>query len=459
MSGDRQDVPASGVLGHEDAPTATRAWQPGRDLLVWLIFAVYFGLAVGSSYVHELGHGPDETSRHFPYVEWLARNRCLPPADPNVECGALELHPPVYYLLLTPVYDAASPYGRRAALRALRWTSPFLVLLVLLLWFRVIRNACAGERRTTLFAFALTAWWPNLFVDAGMLNNDVGALLVIAILLYLAVFEHYASRSLFSAGLWGAFAGIGGLVKASVLVSAVPIIAVALIWQHGGRFWKDGRFWSRGLLAAAACVGICGWWYLRNLELHGSFTCITRDMGFCLIPPGLTNFEALMAGLVGPLVLRAVNGLWVSVFAGAVWFPDWSHPVVYGALRVLTALGIIGVGLGVYRLYSGRARLAPGQAAAIVLPAVGFGAMYLSDIWTSVFVHAGFYQGGRYLLISLPGLTIPFALGLKQFLPRRLQTALMVLVVMFFFVLNLLVWYHIITYWNPYVLSQGGRFE
>ncbi len=433
------------------------AWAPRRDPLVWAILAVYFALAVTYSYVMELGYGPDETTRHYPYVKWLANQRCLPPADPNVDCGPLELHPPLYYLLLTPVYVAATSFGNRAALRALRWTSPFLILAALLLWLAVIRKACADDRRTTLFAFALTAWWPNLFVDAGALNNDVGAIVASAALLYLICVRQWRSRSWASAVLWGAVVGLGGLIKSSVLTSCVPVIAVALLWQHGKRFYADGRFWIRALLAAAACLALCQWWYLRNLELHGSLVPIPH--GYCLIPAGVTKLEALESGLVGELFLRAVNGLWVSVFAGAVWFPDWSHPAVYGALRLLTALGLVGLAVGVYRLIKGRAYFADGQAAAIVIPSVGFAAIYLSAIWVAIFVHAGLYQGGRYLMTFLPGLTIPFALGLKQLFPRRFRTALMVIVAVFFLALNVLVWYHLITYWNPYVLSTSGRFE
>jgi len=438
-------------------PSMTENWLPRKDPMVWAIAAVYLALAITYGYVMELGYGPDETSRHYPYIEWLANEGTLPPADPNEDCGAIELHPPLYYFVLTPVYAVAHSYGDRAALRALRWTSPFFVLLTLLLWFPVIRRACGDDRRTSLFAFALTAWWPNLFVPAGTLNNDVGTLVLCALLLYLVSVKQWASRSLASAALWGALTGVGALIKSSALTVCVPVIAVALVWQHGRRFWADGRFWTRGLVSAAACVVVCAWWYLRNLQLHGAF--IPVPGGYCLIPDALTKFDALITGYVGTLLLRAVNGLWVSVFAGAVWFPDWTHPVVYGILRVLTALGLVGVVVGLWRVLSRRVRLTGGRAEAIILSAAGFGAIYLSCIWVSIFVHAGVYQGGRYLLPFLPGLTMPFALGLKQLFPERMRTPMMVIVALAFLSLNFLAWYHLWTYWNPFVLGTAGRFE
>ncbi len=433
------------------------AWDPRRDRLLWAILIVYMGLAITHSYVMELGYGPDETSRHYPYIQWLATEHTLPPADPTEDCGPIELHPPLYYTALLPVYLAAKPFGDRAALRALRWTSPFLILATLLLWFPVIRRACGGRRKASLFAFALTAWWPNLFVAAGTFNNDVGTLLVSALLLYLVVIRQWDDRSLWSAGLWGLVIGIGALVKSSVLTVGMPVVAMAILWQHGRRCWADGRFWTRGLVAAGTCVASCGWWYLRNLELHGSF--IPVPHGYCLIPHYLTKLEALMAGYVGPLFFRAVNGQWVSVFAGAVWFPDWTHGVVYTALRVLTVLGVLGVLIGIARLVRRVVRMGPEQTRALLLSCAGFGAIYLSCIWVSIFVHAGVYQGGRYLLPFLPGLTIPLTLGLRQICPRPLRGLLAIIVLLFLLGLSALTWYHLSTYWNPYVLSTSGRFE
>ncbi len=437
----------------------TPAWNPRRDPLVWVILGVYMALAIASSFIHELGYAADETSRHLPYVEWLYHEHTLPPNDPTVEAGPLELHPPLYYALLAPLYGLMEPYGQRAALRALRLTSPPLILIVLLLWFAVIRKACANDRRASLAVLAVTAWWPNLFVDASMLTNDVGTLLTLSILLYLITVRHWERRDLASAVIWGALVGVGGLVKTSVPVAGAPLIGIALVWQHGRRFYRDGRFYTRALLAAAACIAICGWWFARNLELHGSLTGITVAMGFRPIPEAISNFEAVMYGMVWPLVLRAINGLWVSVFAGAVWFPDWSHPVVYTLLRIVTVAGIAGVLIGIWRLAKGRVRFAEGQAPALLLPIAGFAVLYLSDIYVSTFIHMGFYQGGRYLLPFLPGLTLPLVLGIRRLVPERRRVPATVALAVLMLLLNFLAWYHIITYWNPYVVRTAGRFH
>jgi hypothetical protein len=438
-------------------PSPAPRWRPASDPLFLLIVGLYLALAVGYSFVMELGFAPDETTRHYPYVQWLAAHRTLPPPDLSGDVGPLNLHPPLYYVALTPVYLAAHPYGNRAALQALRLTSPFLILAALLLWFACIRKACADDRATTLGVFALTAWWPNLYVDAGALNNDVGAILVSSFLLYLVSVRHWDSRSLMSAAIWGLVVGLGALTKSSVLTVCLPVVAVALVWQHGRRFYADGRFWTRGLLFSAVLIATCAWWYLRNLEFYHALVPVPQ--GYSPIPPGIGKLDALMFGMAGPLVMRAVNGLWVSVFAGAVWFPDWTHPVVYGLLRVVSVAGIIGAVVGLWRLAKGRMRLAGGQLVAIVLPVVGFAAIYLSTVWVAVFVHAGVYQGGRYLMPFLPGLTIPLSVGLRQLVPTTRRADLAAAVAVFFLALNFLVWYHLITYWNPFVLGTAGRFH
>ena len=446
---DGPDAPARG-----DPPT----WVPRRDPFAWVIVPIYLALAIATSYIHELGYAADETSRHLPYVEWLAHEWRLPPNDPTAEAGPLELHPPLYYLALTPVYLAAEPFGRRAALRALRWTSPFLVGLALLWWFGVIRRACREDRRTTLFTFALTAWWPNLFADASMLTNDVGALLASSALLYLVAVRGWESRRIRSAALWGLVIGIGGLAKASVPVATVPVVVVALVWQHGRRFWGDRRFWARLVACGAVCVLVCGWWYVRSEMLQGSLTGITTRLGYAPIPPGMGLAEAWSSGLVALLLWRAIQGMWMSVFTGVVWLPPWSRPTAYGGLLLLTLAATLGIVLRLRRR-SPDAPLNGSRLPAIILPAVGFGAILLADIYVSVFVHAGFYQGGRYLLPFLPGLTIPLALGLRRVIPQRVLTGAFGAVLVFWLVLTFLAWYYVYTHWNPYVLSTAGPFR
>ncbi len=439
--GSPETASASGP-GHE-------AYHPLRDRLVWLILLVYLALAITYSYVMLLGQAPDESDRHFPYVRWLAHTWALPSDDPAVTGGNLELHPPLYYLLLTPLYLASEQFGDMAAMRVLRWTSPFVVLAALLLWLQIIWHACGRQRRSFLFIFALTAWWPNLFVDAGAITNDVGAILASVVLLYLVAVKYWHDRTVKVALLLGVVAGLGALMKASTMPPSFTILAVALIWQHGRRFYRDGDFWMRGLALAAAFLAVCGWWYLRNYEIYGALTPFPQ--GYRGIPYALSNWEGVLYGYAGPLLVRGLNGLWASAFAGIVWFPDSTHPVIYNVLRLLSVLAAIGLIIAIRRWRKGELTIAADQAPALALACVGFATLWLSALWMAVFVHMAWYQGGRYLLLYLPGLVLPLGLGLHE-LFRRLRSPMPYLVTLCWFVfLSFVAWYHIWTYHNPIV--------
>ncbi len=438
-SGDTQKDELTGQSGNPYRP----------DRVVWGIVAVYMILAVTYSYVMLLGQAADETNRHYAYVRWLAETWQLPIDDPEVTHGNLELHPPLYYFLLTPVYLLAHSGGDAVAMRALRWTSPFIVLVGLLLWMQVIWRACGGRRRPFLLAFALTAWWPNLFVEASAITNDAGALTASALLLYLIAVRWWDDRSLRSTSIYGVIAGLAALMKASTIPTSIVLIAVALVWQHGKRFYSKRDFWVRAGVAAAAFVVVCGWWYWRNIQMYGALTPFA--VGYRGIPEGISNWQAISYGLAGPLALRAVNGLWASVFAGMVWFPDSTHMVIYTILRIITIAGIVGVIVGIIRMRAGEAKMAHGQAQALILASVGFATLWLASIWMATFVHMGWYQGGRYLLLALPGLTIPLALGLDQLFQRMRSSVPYGLILTFFIVLSPIAWYHIATFWNPQV--------
>lgn len=426
-------------------------YQPLRDRVVWAILLVHLALALTYNFTMALGHAPDESNRHFPYVRFLATHWQLPVGDPQAEGGFLDIHPPLYYLLLTPVYLATEGFGERVALRALRLTSPPLILLTLLLWLPVLHRACGGRRGPTLFAFALTAWWPHLFVPAGALNNDVGLLVMSSLLVYLIVARGWEQRTLQSAALWGIVVGLGTLMKTSALPPGLLIIGVALLLQHGRAWYRQGAFWGRLGIAVAAAALVCGWWLGRNYLLYGQLSPMPPMPP---IPEGVSKLEALFMGMVGPLVLRAINGLWASVWAQMGWFHPTAEPYVYWGLRLITVLAV----LGWVKLLLGRRlkSVAWSEHAGLVLPLVGFGSLLGMAIYISTFLHMGVFQGGRYLLPFLPGLTAFLTLGLSSIIPPKARLLLALATLAFILSLSPLAWYRLITYWNPFVAGKLG---
>jgi len=271
-----------------------------------------------------------------------------------------------------------------------------------------------------------------------------------AVLLYLVSIRLWHDRTVKTALLLGALAGVGALMKASTIATAFGVLGVALVWQHGKRFLRDADFWLRGLAMAAAFLAVCGWWYARNYELYGAFTPFPR--GYRPIELyGLSNWEAIRYGKVWAPLADALNGLWASSFAGMVWFPDGTHVVIYNLLRLICVLSAIGVILGIVRWRRGEVVMSQERLRTLALACVGFGTLWLSAVWMAVFVHKGVYQGGRYLMLYLPGLVLPLGLGLHE-LYRRMKSPVPYLVTMaFFLLLSAVAWYHIWTYHNPIV--------
>lgn len=435
-----------------EAGATPAAWNPLRDRAVWAILLVYLVLAITYNFTMALGYAPDEQSRHYPYVRFLATERALPVGDEGTEGGYLDIHPPLYYALLTPIYLIFHSQGDYVTLRALRLTSPPLVFLALLLWLPVIAKACGHRRGPTLFAFALTAWWPHLFVPAGALNNDVGVIVMSALLLYLVAVRDWGSRTVGSAALWGAVVGLGTLMKTSAFPPGIVLIGAALLLQHGRRWYADGRFWTRLACGLGVAVAVCGWWLARNVQLYGQLSPVPVPDFAMPIPEGVSKLEALFMGLLGPLALRAINGLWASVWAQMGWFDPVVEPVVYTVLRLVTALAVAG---WIWVLIRRRREL-PSLVSqpALVLAMLGFGLLLAAALYISIFVHLGVFQGGRYLLPFLPGLTIFLTLGLRAIVPPRARLPLAIVFLAFFLGLSPVAWYRLITYWNPFVLGK-----
>lgn len=83
-------------------------WVPHKDPVIRFILALHLAYALAFSFVMELGHAPDELSRHYPYVRFLAHNWRLPVGDPGTEGGASRHSPPP---VLRP-FDSGLPADR-----------------------------------------------------------------------------------------------------------------------------------------------------------------------------------------------------------------------------------------------------------------------------------------------------------------------------------------------------------
>ncbi len=271
---DRTRPHCDGDAGPQAVRAGENVAEAARPPLQWMLATVVFML--GLYFVHaqpvdmggpEARLSPPDESAHVAYLEELCATRRLPVFRSGH--GNYEAHqPPLYYLLAAPLYAAAAPLGKRAAVLALRTLNcAVAAATVLVLWelaALLFPTQVAGRVLTTLIA----ALWPARLAAVAAVSNDalseLAATAALLALARLAARELRAERA-FIAGLW---VGIAMLVKSSTLpLLAVGMAAVYVAWKREGKPEVDFVKAAGAMLAGFALVW--GWWGVRNTMLYG----------------------------------------------------------------------------------------------------------------------------------------------------------------------------------------------
>lgn len=241
------------------------------------LIGVYVALAAALAFTQpmDLGGGertalrlsPPDESAHVAYFEELTTTWRLPLFTSGT--GNYEAHqPPLYYLVLAPVYLAAAAAGKAAAVLALRLAGVVLGAVSILLVWRLALLAFAAQPLPALVATAIAVLWPARLLACASAGNDPAAELT-SLLALLALCRltqtRTARRGVFLAGL---LVGLAMLVKSS----ALPLVLVGLlaVYLSARRAQVPDR---ELLLASAAFLGgvvlLFGPWGVRNTVLYG----------------------------------------------------------------------------------------------------------------------------------------------------------------------------------------------
>jgi hypothetical protein len=187
-------------------------------------------------------------------------------------------HPPLYYLVLAPVYVATRHLSWSLHLGALRLASYLLAWTALV----VGAYACAttapalfgGGRAAPQWAMLGIATWPILlpswFPEMARLGNDSLTALLLAGTWLVVARALGTGLSLPRALALGALLGLGCLTKAFFVPISVGLLGFGLV-----RAWPLRK--RRVLVATAlrlavvvlVAVGIAGWWYVENWRRYG----------------------------------------------------------------------------------------------------------------------------------------------------------------------------------------------
>ncbi len=393
--------------------------RPRIDPRLGVILALYFGLGSLFAWQTPPWQAPDEPA-HYNYVRHLAEGRGLPelrPGDwdaayldflkanrfpPGADIGPIryEFHqPPLYYLLLAPIYLAAG-----GSLPALRLVSLAVGALAVVGVYLVGRRLFPAEPGIALGAAGVAAALPQNLAVLASVNNDALAEAVASGLLAWGVAGLTGRRTWGWALAGGLLAGLGLLTKTTVY----PLVglAVLLTLVPGPKADGPGRLKTFAAVAGLALL-LGGWWFLRNAAVYGGLDIFGLGRHDQVVV-GQPRTGPLSARLLLDWSLTAFRSFWLQLGWMGVPAEDW----VYGLLAAVTLLGL--GGLVLLARDSGPTRPAPaavwlGLAAALV--AAQFAAYNLQ-----------FYQPqGRYLFPAMAVWAVGLAAGFRRALAPELR--------------------------------------
>ncbi len=414
---------------------------PTPRLLLAIILLAYFVLGALFAVYTPSWQAPDEPA-HYNYVRYVAEKGRFPvlhmgdyphayleqikaarfPEDMSIEPIRYEFHqPPLYYALLAPLYGLAG--GR---LVVLRLVSVVLGAGIVLLAYAIGRRIWPANPALALVAAAFVAFLPQHLATVSQVGNDVLAELLLAAVLYalLRRMAEDASRRGAGAGeprkgpdasrlkpavALGFLLGLILITKTTAYI-AVPLAAIALIWQ-----WRQERANGRDVMAQGAAAFVPAAlialpWYARNIAVYGWPDFL-----------GLQRHDAIVVGQLRTADFIAQNG-WPAYWQRAAewtfksfwgvfgWLGVWLDSRVYFALALLSGLMVFGVA---WRIAGWRSRnvgrqagMAAGRGPAILLVSALF--TCLAYVWynTQFLQHQG-----RYLFTALVPIALAWSAG------------------------------------------------
>ncbi len=184
------------------------------------------------------------------------------------------MHPPLYYLLMAPVYKLTG--GLSIGHRVL-WMRLATVIIACssLVFFRLAWRAATSEaQRRLALGVALVALTPSLVLDIARLGNDALGMPIASALFWQLLALRTSRRPWLTVVIIGVLLGLGCLTK-GFFVAFAPgvIVAVAVIGRHHSR---RRTVLAQCALMALICIAIAGWWHVRSYRIYGLWM-VTND--------------------------------------------------------------------------------------------------------------------------------------------------------------------------------------
>ena len=182
-------------------------------------------------------------------------------------------HPPLYYLVMTPVYWLTDGQSIEGQLYILRLAAIPFGMLTVLFAYLTVRTLFPRDRFLAMTVPAFVAFQPQITYESSMLNNDILAIAFTSAVVYFIAYGLKHRFPIRTVLLIGFFYGLAVLSKNTSLTTGA-IVAFAMIFGLGVRNWRE--WLPKGVLAAGV-TGLMIWpWYLYMYRTYGDFTGLAR---------------------------------------------------------------------------------------------------------------------------------------------------------------------------------------
>ncbi len=182
-------------------------------------------------------------------------------------------HPPLYYLLMTPLFWVSQDASLETQLYLLRLAAIPFGLITVLFAYRTVRTLFPRDRFLAMTVPAFVAFQPQISYESAMLNNDILAIAFTSIVVYLLVQGLRDRFPVRTVVLIGFFYGLAVLSKNTSLTTGA-LIGFAMVLGIGVRRWRE---WiPKGLLAAGTTALMIWPWFLYMYRTYGDFTGLDR---------------------------------------------------------------------------------------------------------------------------------------------------------------------------------------
>lgn len=215
-------------------------------------------------------------------LEEAARHIHHPPASPRVYEPSDSRnwqfqHPPLYYLVLAPVYKMTQSMSWGMQLMILRSASYLIAWMAMAVgvagcFYMARKRSLAKHPTLPLWAALGIGLWPLLFpawyADMARMGNDSLCALLVAAIWFLMIKQAENEVSLWFCLTLGMLLGLGCLSKAFFIPVSAGLL-IFLIWKVGHLRARlpDRETGNEYLFVAAAALvlfAVCGLWYLMN---------------------------------------------------------------------------------------------------------------------------------------------------------------------------------------------------